>query len=104
MANVANLEKKLLKLINNKDSFAIALTGEWGIGKTRFWNNFYEENHTDLGVNKYSYVSLFGIDSIEALKFEIALSTHETTQKKRLPLRSQRYLQKELGCHRFAKA
>ena len=82
MANVANLEKKLLKLINNKDSFAIALTGEWGIGKTRFWNNFYEENHTDLGVNKYSYVSLFGIDSIEALKFEIALSTHETTQKK----------------------
>ena len=82
MANVANLEKKLLKLINSKDSFAIALTGEWGIGKTRFWNNFYEENHTDLGVNKYSYVSLFGIDSIEALKFEIALSTHETTQKK----------------------
>lgn len=82
MANVANLEKKLLKLINNKDSFAIALTGEWGIGKTRFWNNFYEENHIDLGVSKYSYVSLFGIDSIEALKFEIALSTHETTQKK----------------------
>ncbi len=82
MANVENLEKKLLKLINNKDSFAIALTGEWGIGKTRFWNNFYEENHIDLDVNKYSYVSLFGIDSIEALKFEIALSTHETTLKK----------------------
>lgn len=82
MANVENLEKKLLKLINNKDSFAIALTGEWGIGKTRFWNDFYEENHINLGVNKYSYVSLFGIDSIEALKFEIALSTHETTQKK----------------------
>ncbi|MEL0620617.1 P-loop NTPase fold protein [Psychrobacter proteolyticus] len=82
MANVENLEKKLLKLINSKDSFAIALTGEWGIGKTRFWNDFYEENHINLGVNKYSYVSLFGIDSIEALKFEIALSTHETTQKK----------------------
>lgn len=82
MANVANLEKKLLELINNKDSFAVALTGEWGIGKTRFWNDFYKENHTDLGVSKYSYVSLFGIDSIDALKFEIALSTHDTTQKK----------------------
>lgn len=82
MANVANLEKRLLDLINNEDHFAIALTGEWGIGKTRFWKNFYKENHTNLGVNKYSYVSLFGIDSIEALKFEIALSTHETTQKK----------------------
>ncbi len=82
MANVANLEKKLLELINTDDSFAIALTGEWGIGKTYFWKEFYKKNHTNLGVNKYSYVSLFGIDSIDALKFEIALSTHETTQKK----------------------
>ena len=82
MANVANLEKKLLEIINTEDSFATALTGEWGIGKTQFWKSFYEENHKNLGVNKYSYVSLFGIDSIEALKFEIALSTHETTQKK----------------------
>lgn len=82
MANVANLEKKLLELINTEDSFAVALTGEWGIGKTHFWKDFYEQNHTNLGVNKYSYVSLFGIDSIDALKFEITLSTHETTQKK----------------------
>ncbi|OLF36076.1 hypothetical protein BTW00_07300 [Psychrobacter sp. C 20.9] len=82
MANAANLEKRLVDLIDEESSFAIALTGEWGIGKTRFWNDFYEENHINLGVNKYSYVSLFGIDSIEALKFEIALSTHETTQKK----------------------
>ncbi|MEJ6550997.1 P-loop NTPase fold protein [Psychrobacter pacificensis] len=82
MANVENLEKRLIDLIDEESSFAIALTGEWGIGKTRFWNDFYEENHINLGVNKYSYVSLFGIDSIEALKFEIALSTHETTQKK----------------------
>ncbi|WP_199507321.1 MULTISPECIES: P-loop NTPase fold protein [unclassified Psychrobacter] len=82
MANVENLEKRLIDLIDEESSFAIALTGEWGIGKTQFWKSFYEENHKNLGVNKYSYVSLFGIDSIEALKFEIALSTHETTQKK----------------------
>ena len=82
MANVVNLEKRLIDLIDEESSFAIALTGEWGIGKTQFWKSFYEENHKNLGVNKYSYVSLFGIDSIEALKFEIALSTHETTQKK----------------------
>ncbi len=82
MANAANLEKRLIDLIYEESSFAIALTGEWGIGKTQFWKSFYEENHKNLGVNKYSYVSLFGIDSIEALKFEIALSTHETTQKK----------------------
>ncbi len=82
MANAANLEKRLVDLIDEESSFAIALTGEWGIGKTQFWKDFYEKNHKNLGVNKYSYVSLFGIDSIDALKFEIALSTHETTQKK----------------------
>ncbi len=69
-------------LIDKESSFAIALTGEWGIGKTHFWKEFYNEKHKDLGISKYSYVSLFGVDSIDALKFEIALSTHATTQKK----------------------
>lgn len=82
MANVENLEKRFLELVDTKKPWAIALTGEWGIGKTHFWKDFYEKNHKDLGVSKYSYVSLFGIDSIDALKFEIALSTHATTQKK----------------------
>lgn len=40
MANVANLEKRLLDLLDKKSSFVIALTGEWGIGKTQFWNSF----------------------------------------------------------------
>ena len=82
MANVANLEKRLLGLINNEDHFAIALTGEWGIGKTRFWNNFYEKNHANFKTKKYAYVSLFGIESLESLKFEIALKSHSTSQKK----------------------
>ncbi|MEN6669213.1 P-loop NTPase fold protein [Psychrobacter sp. B38] len=82
MANVESLEKRLADLIDKESSFAIALTGEWGIGKTHFWKEFYHKKHKDLGVSKYSYVSLFGVDSIDALKFEIALSTHATTQKK----------------------
>jgi len=82
MANVTNLEKKLLDLINTEESFAIALTGEWGIGKTHFWNSFYEKNHKEFKTKKYAYVSLFGIDSLEALKFEIALKSHSTSQKK----------------------
>lgn len=82
MANVENLEDKLLDLINAKESVAIALTGEWGIGKTHFWNNFYEKNHAKFKTKKYAYVSLFGIESLESLKFEIALKSHSTSQKK----------------------
>ena len=80
MASVANLEKKLLEIINTEDSFAIALTGEWGIGKTYFWKIFCEKHRENFRVNKIAYVSLFGIDSLDALKFEIAIKSYSTSQ------------------------
>lgn len=80
MASVANLEKKLLEIINTEDSFAIALTGEWGIGKTYFWKIFCEKHRENFMVNKIAYVSLFGIDSLDALKLEIAIKSYSTSQ------------------------
>jgi hypothetical protein len=80
MASVANLEKRLLDLLDKKSSFVIALTGEWGIGKTQFWNSFKKKYHGQFKLRKYSYVSLFGIDSLESLKYEIAVKTHEVNQ------------------------
>lgn len=80
MANVENLEKRLVDLTDKESSFAIALTGEWGIGKTQFWNNFKKKYHDQFKLRKYAYVSLFGIDSLESLKYEIAVKTHKVDQ------------------------
>ena len=80
MANVINLEKKLVKLIETEKPFAIALTGEWGVGKTKFWNNFKKKYYDKFKLRKYAYVSLFGIDSLESLKYEIAVKTHKVEQ------------------------
>ena len=80
MANVANLEKKLLLLMNTEGSFAIALTGEWGVGKTHFWNDFKKKYNDQFKLRKYAYVSLFGSDSLESLKYEIAVKTHAIHQ------------------------
>lgn len=80
MANVENLEKRLLDLLDKKSSFVIALTGEWGIGKTQFWNSFKKKYNDQFKLRKYTYVSLFGIDSLESLKYEIAVKTHEVNQ------------------------
>ena len=80
MANVANLEKKLLLLMNTEGSFAIALTGEWGVGKTHFWNDFKKKYNDQFKLRKYAYVSLFGTDSLESLKYEIAVKTHAIHQ------------------------
>lgn len=82
MATVEKIEEKLLKLINQEDPLAIALTGEWGIGKTHFWKSFYKNNHDKFKIGKYSYVSLFGIDSLESFKYQIAINTHDTNQEK----------------------
>jgi hypothetical protein len=70
--------------------FVIAINGEWGIGKTEFWKRFIEEKCKEerdnavhwpkvgphnFYINKpYAYVSLFGIDSLSALKMQIATS------------------------------
>lgn len=76
MANVEKLEDKLLKLIDTDESFAIALTGEWGVGKTYLWNNFRDSNQDLFSGKKYAYVSLFGLDSLESLKLAIATEVH----------------------------
>ncbi len=78
---------------NENKEIAIAITGCWGVGKTFFWNNFFRSQTTKefetkenfyyeiskqqyLNVfenKKYAYVSLFGIESLDALKNEIAI-------------------------------
>ena len=78
---------------NENKGIAIAITGCWGVGKTFFWNTFLEKQtiqeydkkknfyyyaskleHIDVfEKKKYAYVSLFGIESLDALKNEIAI-------------------------------
>lgn len=78
---------------NENKEIAIAITGCWGIGKTFFWNNFFrnqtinefetkenfyyeisKQQYLNVFENKkYAYVSLFGIESLDALKNEIAI-------------------------------
>ena len=73
MANVTNLEKKLVKLIETEKPCAIALTGEWGVGKTHLWNEIRDNNGKSFSGKKYAYVSLFGLDSLASLKSAIAI-------------------------------
>ena len=77
--------------INNENKgIAIAITGSWGIGKTFFWNEFIKEQIKQEKIErgqyyykvtlvdkkavfdkKYSYVSLFGIETLSDLKTQI---------------------------------
>ena len=95
MANVEKIEDKLFELIQHNNPLAIALTGEWGIGKTYLWKEFYKDNKnhfiTHKKINpkngrkdnfiakKYAYISLFGLDSLDSLKLTIATEVQTTS-------------------------
>ncbi|WP_164970265.1 P-loop NTPase fold protein [Halarcobacter ebronensis] len=62
-------------LIHNKieDGIVVSLKGNWGIGKTHFWQKLIED---ELKINenlKYAYISLFGKNSLDEIKKEIIL-------------------------------
>ena len=98
MANVENLEKRLLELVNTDDSFAIALTGEWGVGKTYFWKSFRDKNREVFSGKKYAYISLFGLDSLESLKLAIATEVQtDTADDSPLNIDISKYFKKLFG-------
>lgn len=79
MANVENIEKRLSDIIKTEDAFAVALTGDWGIGKTYLWKNFRDKNRYLFSGKKYAYISLFGLDSLDSLKLAIATEVQTDT-------------------------
>lgn len=60
----------------------LSITGEWGIGKTFSWGKFFKEEkkNNQIALNKYSYVSMFGINSLEEFKQEIFRNITNTKQ------------------------
>jgi len=51
----------------------LAIKGAWGVGKTYSWNKFLcnAKNDNAIALERYSYVSLFGINSLDSFKYTI---------------------------------
>ena len=60
----------------------ICIKGYWGVGKTFAWNRYLEQarnRKNGIALKHYAYVSLFGITSLEELKYAIFENTLGTT-------------------------
>ena len=55
----------------------LCIRGRWGVGKTFAWNRCLREARAvkKIGLKRYSYVSLFGLTSLDDLKFSIFENT-----------------------------
>src|SRR5665647_15991 len=71
------IKKQINKFLANDTPEVLAIKGAWGVGKTYSWNKFLNEakQNNQIVLNRYSYVSLFGINSLEAFKYAIFENT-----------------------------
>lgn len=77
------MEESLYKyLIKEKDETVLSISGEWGIGKTYFWKNiFLDKYKNELKEKKIAYISLFGSDSLNAIRTSILLQSSPSKKK-----------------------
>ena len=65
--------------------YAVMINGEWGSGKTHFWNNKVRRKIESLQLNgkKYNtiYMSLYGISNLEEISKKIFIETTQLTDK-----------------------
>ena len=57
----------------SNDSNVVVIKGDWGVGKTYFWDSYFKtrKDNNFFSQIAYSYVSLFGKNSIEQIQSEI---------------------------------
>ena len=77
--SIAVIKHQIEKFLVNDAPEVMAIKGAWGTGKTYSWRKFLEESKAQkkITLGKYSYVSLFGINSLNELKqaiFECVIS------------------------------
>lgn len=69
---IDHIEHEILNFLASDKADVIVIKGDWGTGKTYAWNEWLKKAVIDQKINQtqsqYSYVSLFGCNSLDELK------------------------------------
>ncbi|PKH33477.1 MULTISPECIES: hypothetical protein [unclassified Shewanella] len=74
------VKEQIRRFLSSDTPEVLAIKGDWGVGKTYSWERYIEEFKHECVLKSYSYVSLFGINSIAELKQTTFLNTIDTKQ------------------------
>lgn len=73
-----SIESVLTEFVSSTEPGAIVLRGPWGVGKTYLWQKkILPTLLAKPWEKRYSYVSLFGVNSLAELKTALAIATDE---------------------------
>src|ERR1700759_1889108 len=67
------IEKEIERFLASPDPEVLCLRGKWGVGKTHSWEAMLSRarDRNAIALTSYAYVSLFGRDSLDQLKYAI---------------------------------
>jgi hypothetical protein len=71
--SAALIEKEIERFLASTEPEVLCLRGKWGVGKTHSWEEMLRRarDRNAIALNSYAYVSLFGRDSLDQLKYAI---------------------------------
>jgi hypothetical protein len=58
---------EITRFLRGTDPEVLCVSGEWGVGKTFLWRSVLDtlRKARELSLTRYSYVSLFGLNSLD---------------------------------------
>ena len=74
------IKQRISEFLSTPDPVTICIRGAWGTGKTYAWKEWVEDTKDELQNERYSYVSLFGIDSLKDIRLQIFQQALPKTQ------------------------
>lgn len=76
------IEKEVQRFLSTEDPEAICISGHWGVGKTFAWNRFLKDSQEKraIALPHYSYVSLFGVNSLDEFRYSIFENTVKSSK------------------------
>ncbi|MCX6755697.1 MAG: hypothetical protein NT068_04160 [Candidatus Nomurabacteria bacterium] len=72
------VSEEIKRFLKSPDPEVICIMGKWGVGKTFAWKEYLKKESklkNGISLKRYSYVSLFGVNTIEKVKTAIFEST-----------------------------
>ena len=71
--SIQETQSRIVEFLNSDEPEVLSIRGAWGVGKTYTWNRFLKEAQINgkIALKKYSYISLFGLSTLDSLKIEM---------------------------------
>jgi hypothetical protein len=76
------IAREIARFLRSTDPEVLCLKGKWGVGKTFAWQRYIlnAKSKGEIGLERYAFVSLYGVSSVDQLRLSIVENTIKREQ------------------------